>query len=535
MADDDYFLTSPPLDLTAFPTSVLLAGVCSFLPLEDIFQLRLVSRRIKNILHGGQENLWMMVLQRDFGFSEDDLKNSGGRPLTLRIPESDDSICLMSVNMLVPAESLFDAVKKWRRSSSWYFDGVDKDQLRQEIFRSKYAYDELMPPYVMPAFAKAIQCDLKPYVCAPYFIRAARIWETFHRWCQSGARQSCKDGALAEEEEQRVRDAIAQSVIPIGYRFVQAPSSVRVTAGSMPINAFSAFSRGQRREFLQTSGLEGDVFCGILGGYEVNSYYRTQFLFFARDVPFAISPTEHDKWKGAVRFDWKTGGLYLHNVENCKPVRVEGRENRDDELFLWLEEYVRRLTDGEIGIGIMGFRPGHPKGITLFPRYVPGIVPKSVNDVPVVSRKVTRGVEIIASAVFVPQRQVEYGFIYSIRIRLLNPNDGDEYVSPNDRGFDTCQLMRRHWEIVNYETGQTQTVDGEAIIGMKPILKESGYQDGDTNYEGTFQYQSCTGNLKYGKFGGYLTFEARTGNDRALRFHAEVGFFALDSEPDFLF
>jgi uncharacterized protein affecting Mg2+/Co2+ transport len=95
--------------------------------------------------------------------------------------------------------------------------------------------------------------------------------------------------------------------------------------------------------------------------------------------------------------------------------------------------------------------------------------------------------------------------------------------------------MRRHWVIVDYDTGETQTVDGEAVIGMKPILTESGYQIDDEQVEGTFQYQSCTGVLANGKFGGYLTFEARSGNNRALRFNAEVGFFALDSEPDFLF
>jgi uncharacterized protein affecting Mg2+/Co2+ transport len=530
---DDYLPPHPLLDLTAFPTSVLLAGICSFLPLEDIFHLRLVSLGIKNILHGdGQENLWTMVLQRDFEFSEEDLLVSHGQPpaLTLRTTTTSPELNSLSVNSrLLPAESLFDAVKKWKRSSSWYFNGLDMDQLRREIRLTR-------PVYELPRFIKAIQCGRQPYVCAPHFIRAARIWEMLLQWCQSGSRRSCKDGALAVEEEQRVRDAIANSVVPFGYRFAEDALAVKLTTGSMAIHALSAFSIGQRRDFEQTSGLDGDVFCGILGGYEVYSYYRSQFLFFARDIPLAMNPTRHDLWNGAVRLNSKTGGLYLHNVDHYRPVRLEGRENRHDELLLWLEEYVRRLTEGEIGVGIMGSRPDSPKGITLFPRYVPGMVSKSVNDVPVVSRKVTRGVEVIASAVFVPQKQREFGFIYSIRIRLLNPDDdGDEYVSPTDRGFDTCQLISRHWEIVNYETGQTQTVDGEGVIGMKPILKETGYQEQETEYRGTFQYQSCTGNLIHGKFGGYLTFEARSGNERALRFDAEVAFFALDSEPDFLF
>jgi hypothetical protein len=47
------------------------------------------------------------------------------------------------------------------------------------------------------------------------------------------------------------------------------------------------------------------------------------------------------------------------------------------------------------------------------------------------------------------------GFVYSIRIHLLTPQDSAEYVSPEDRGFETCQRRFRPWQIVNDETGET--------------------------------------------------------------------------------
>ena len=57
------------------------------------------------------------------------------------------------------------------------------------------------------------------------------------------------------------------------------------------------------------------------------------------------------------------------------------------------------------------------------------------------SRAVTRGVEVVTSAVFVPEMEV---FVYSIQIRLLTSEDGEGYLSPEVRGFDTCQLLSRH-------------------------------------------------------------------------------------------
>merc|ERR1719293_641995 len=88
------------------------------------------------------------------------------------------------------------------------------------------------------------------------------------------------------------------------------------------------------------------------------------------------------------------------------------------------------------------------------------------------SRAVTRGLEILASAVFAPFMSM---FIYSIRMRLLTPGE-DGYTSPENRGFKTCQLISRHW-IISYSVPQSneprvEEVRGEGIIGFYPKLCE---------------------------------------------------------------
>ena len=64
--------------------------------------------------------------------------------------------------------------------------------------------------------------------------------------------------------------------------------------------------------------------------------------------------------------------------------------------------------------------------------------------------------------------------IYSIRLRILTPSDGAEYLSPEQRGFATCQLHSRHWRI-SYEN-RVNEVRGEGVVGEYPLLEEGGYR-----------------------------------------------------------
>ena len=186
----------------------------------------------------------------------------------------------------------------------------------------------------------------------------------------------------------------------------------------------------------------------------------------------------------------------------------------------------------------MGSTPHDHQSILLYPR-IPTNGSMSTNgnteEIQTVSRAVTRGVEVIASAVYLPQAMTShFGFIYNFRIRLLTPND-DGYQSPSQRGFETCQLMSRHWKIYNSETEHTDHVDGEGVIGMYPILREGGYHDDGVSFEGTFSYTSCTGPMQ-GNFSGHLQFVPGTINEpTGPAFPVEVKPFALDMHPSFLY
>ena len=224
-----------------------------------------------------------------------------------------------------------------------------------------------------------------------------------------------------------------------------------------------------------------------------------------------------------------------------------GGKDGGDDFLLWLEEYANRLTRKEIDEGIMGSHPLDPKGITLYPRWIPTpsspspppAVPLSSNTIPRCSHAVTRGVQVIASALYVPQANDQFGFIYSIRIRLLRPNDSnavDGYLTPEERGFDTCQLRSRHWQICNTETGETNDVHGQGVIGMYPILEDGGYTDGGERLDGIFQYQSCTGPMRKGYFQGSLEFvPGRIDSPTGPPFQVELKPFLLDNEPTFIY
>ena len=116
-----------------------------------------------------------------------------------------------------------------------------------------------------------------------------------------------------------------------------------------------------------------------------------------------------------------------------------------------------------------------------------------------------------------------------MRVRMLEPGE-EGGCTAEERGFETCQLHMRHWEIRDAKGG-VQRVDGEGVIGMFPVLREGGYRadrvhragrvEGEET-SGRFVYQSCTGGnytaegrntLEGGSFGGHLTFVPGTIDD----------------------
>jgi F-box protein 3 len=172
---------------------------------------------------------------------------------------------------------------------------------------------------------------------------------------------------------------------------------------------------------------------------------------------------------------------------------------RPDGVLRWFSEFVRRCDTGVYTS--MELRPESPfstLGVSLFP--VSG---------PLITRCVTRGVVVCGACIYMPEHP--QGWTYSLTFELEG--------TPEERGFETCQLSTRQWEIEDSQ-GRVEQVQGEGVIGFFPILRDGGWDlNGESDphgqydnhprfMKGAFRYQSCSGRKPdmRGRFGGALTF-----------------------------
>ena len=182
-----------------------------------------------------------------------------------------------------------------------------------------------------------------------------------------------------------------------------------------------------------------------------------------------------------------------------------------DSILRWFEHHADRIHSNYCSVGNIVPRSPHGEEFKALLRY------PTPADTENCSRAVTRGVEIVASAIFVPEMGM---FVYSIRMRLLAPED-DGYMSPEQRGFESCQLQSRYWKISkcypNSPEPRVEEVRGDGVIGAYPLLYEGRYinyegEGGDMNRlhqveasDGYFSYQSCTESVP-GSLEGSLQF-----------------------------
>ncbi|KAB2039519.1 hypothetical protein ES319_D02G015400v1 [Gossypium barbadense] len=187
-------------------------------------------------------------------------------------------------------------------------------------------------------------------------------------------------------------------------------------------------------------------------------------------------------------------------------------EEQQDAMLLWLEEHGRRLENGIIKVR----KEGDDRSINLFPEVPPLCV-----------TTVTNGVQVRASAVFVPEfadlvdEAEKFTFAYSIRMSLL-----PEGCIINGMTFVSCQLNRRHW-IIRADGEVVSSVDDEAVIGEYPLLHPG---------EGEFVYQSCAPlPSPSGSIEGHFTFvPGRLADPRGGPFEVQVARFPLEM-PDYVF
>lgn len=303
-----------------------------------------------------------------------------------------------------------------------------------------------------------------------------------------------------------------------------------------------------------------DIFLGLFGGYMAYDHVVNVRLWSLREVtnlklnfvPSTFGPVA-GSFNLAKMFGFRKGRFVCRCVNedvDVSPVpavmdtSTEKKEKEacrgGSEFLSWFEEFSRRLGNSSYKVG--NFVDNH-YGVVQFPA-IPGEMG--------CTRAVTRGVEVVASSIIMYEHP-QSGWTYSVRVRLLNAGE-EGYMTPQERGFDTCQLQSRHWAIEDGETNSVDHVRGRGVIGKFPLLKQGGYRDDSQNRrgvveagehcEGAFVYQSCSGRLGAwdtsgacirGWFGGELIFvPGNLDNPTGQPFDVRVERFPL-ARPAYLF
>jgi len=475
--------TPSSASLDALPNSIVATSILPFVTSTDFLNFRLTSRRCYEIIHGHDvgatqqqheeeesEALWRLALVRDYQFEQQEENYEGNVLLmyqTIRSnPDPEDDVHpFLSTSDVFTASTAFISWKHWRK--------IDR-RLHH---------------------ARATQVARSAQVVGPYFLRAASLWRKIEQWCSNES--------LSGDLGPLIQSTLVPGA-PTGSVFDGRYQDGKLSA----FKAVYAFYAGQSwgAEFYDTHGM---VLPGLFGGYHAygNMSHSSWLPPEVLQGSFIIVAKDVNEVKLTV-FDAESGDVaHLHrspraNAGGSVISAVRGG-NSDDQILRWFENHANQLQQYSVG----KLTPGGFMSILRYP---------NLNDSSKCSRAVTKGVEVVASSLYSVVFEV---FVYSIRIRLLRPEDGEGYMTPEERGFETCQLVSRYWRIV--QGGEVDEVRGEGVIGYYPLLREGDYQNfasddggrtfravgGEGNREEYFSYQSCT-NGEEGSMEGQLQFKA---------------------------
>ncbi|KAL7607970.1 hypothetical protein Lser_V15G14078 [Lactuca serriola] len=282
--------------------------------------------------------------------------------------------------------------------------------------------------------------------------------------------------------------------------------------------------------------------CGLIGGYSFYEYLVNVFLLpldliiketndIVRHLGFSkhkyiVVATSSTYTEKIFFLDCEEGQLYVgtknllvsREIMPCVPngliTSVHDSKScfQQDGMLLWLEEHVHRLETGYIKVR----EEGNIRSISLFPE-----------QLPLCSSATTGGVQVRASAVFVPefsdlvQEEEKYMFAYSIRMSLK-----PEGCFIHGMSFNSCQLYWRHW-IIKANDHVVADINGEAVIGQFPLLRPGKKE---------FVYESCTMSASSpGSIEGSFTFvPGRLADPKGSTFDVEVAKFPL-LLPEYIF
>ena len=479
--------TSASLD--ALPNAIVATSILPFVTASDWLHFRLATRRCYEIIHGHDvgvdatqqqqqqheeeesEALWRLALVRDYHFEQQQV-DAGRRSLmyqSIRCNcnnwiKSDRGVNpFLSTSDVFTASTAFISWKHWRK--------IDRQMHRLRA-----------PQFDVPRSAQVV---------GPYFLRAASLWRKIEQWCS--------DESLSGNLGPIIQSSLLPGA-PFDYDDYQD--------GKMSaFKAVYSFYAGQSwDEELSHREL---LLPGLFGGYRVyNNLSHSRWCppeFRGKTIVLADEDITHMK---ETVFNSYSGEVNLVLLDRSPSISLSavGDGSNDDQILRWFEEHANQLHCYSVGSVGKIFSDRHScESILRFP---------NLNDPSNCSRAVTRGVEVVASSLYSGLMQV---FVYSIRIRLLRPEDGEGYMTPEERGFETCQLVSRYLRIT--QEGGVNEVRGEGVVGYYPLLREGEYvslysNDGhrfheeDSDSSGKyFTYQSCTDGGE-GTFEGQLQFKA---------------------------
>lgn len=250
------------------------------------------------------------------------------------------------------------------------------------------------------------------------FLRAASLWAKIEKWCES---------PRSEGLGRRIQDSFQP-----GMCYFDWSERLRLldSRGLWACQAIYSFCGGQRYERDVLDNIDA-LLSGMLGGYCAYNYYScTAFRrpsrvvnihdrLFVQIAACALSPHQGmDKFFGV---HVATGDVHLcWGNESIEAVNMPRHSDGFDFALVWLEEFAFRLETQRLRVGQVGTLPNDPKAIVLYPQ-LPSH-PSRNTGVQVVSRAVTRGVEVVASAVYTPHAAASgLGYIYrSVLIMLVS-------------------------------------------------------------------------------------------------------------------
>jgi len=248
--------------------------------------------------------------------------------------------------------------------------------------------------------------------------------------------------------------------------------------------AFYAIHAGQSTMSLRSG--DDEFFAGLFGSYSCyDQFYSMRLLAFDEGrllsiiddslvVTNLVIGINLGRPRTSLNLDFDSnpeGSVYMNNDLVCP-----------DGILSYFQTYVERLENNIYQPCVINPEASLSRGICLFPE---------TGDMTSVA--ITNGVEVRASARWFPGTGEGMNFGYSIRIRLVE----------NEEGERLCQLVNRTWEF-HHQDGTVLRVQGEGAVGKQPVLFrrpdgttgfiDLGVAGNGGTYENTiFAYQSQSG------------------------------------------